>query len=124
MLPTQQLQQHQDSFVRTQGSEQSNVILQRAPQNLHPHVSLGSIVADAFERGLVAQNVVRGRPQRTRRSDRRKPKLLVGTHIPTPKEIRDLIPHLQGRWRPLFLVAAFTGLRASELCGLVGTIWT
>jgi integrase len=62
--------------------------------------------------------VVRGRPQRTRRGDRRKPKLLVGTHIPTPNEIRNLIPHLQGRWRPLFLVAAFTGLRASELCGL------
>jgi len=91
----------------------------RSPAMVHRvMVSLGSIVADAFERGLVAQNVVRGRPQRTRRSDRRKPKLLVGTHIPTPNEIRDLIPHLQGRWRPLFLVAAFTGLRASELCGL------
>jgi integrase len=97
----------------------------RSPAMVHRvMVSLGSIVADAFERGLVAQNVVRGRPQRTRRNDRRKPTLLVGTHIPTPKEIRNLIPHLQGRWRPLFLVAAFTGLRASELCGLVGTIWT
>jgi integrase len=91
----------------------------RSPAMVHRvMVSLGSIVADAFERGLVAQNVVRGRPQRTRRSDRRKPKLLAGTHIPTPNEIRNLIPHLQGRWRPLFLVAAFTGLRASELCGL------
>jgi hypothetical protein len=37
LLPAEQLQQYEHSFVRTQGSEQSNVILQRALQNLHPH---------------------------------------------------------------------------------------
>jgi integrase len=86
--------------------------------------SLSMILSDAHERGLVAQNVVRGlRSKRSRgkeqRADRRqKGKLKVGVDIPTPAEIRALIPHLEGRWRPLFLAAIFTGLRASELRGL------
>jgi integrase len=86
--------------------------------------SLGAILADAQERGLVAQNVVRGlRARRTRGKDRRaekrqKGKLKIGIDIPTPAEIRTLIPHLEGRWRPFFLTAIFTGLRASELRGL------
>jgi integrase len=86
--------------------------------------SLGAILADAQERGLVAQNVVRGlRARRTRGKERRaekrqKGKLKIGTDIPTPAEVRALIPHLEGRWRPFFLTAIFTGLRASELRGL------
>jgi integrase len=86
--------------------------------------SLSMILSDAHERGLVAQNVVRGlRSNRNRgkeqRADRRqKGKLKIGVDIPTPAEIRALIPHLEGRWRPLFLTAIFTGLRASELRGL------
>jgi integrase len=86
--------------------------------------SLSMILSDAHERGLVAQNVVRGlRSKRSRgreqRADRRqKGKLKVRVDIPTPAEIRTLIPHLEGRWKPLFLTAIFTGLRASELRGL------
>jgi integrase len=91
--------------------------------------SLGSVLADAQERGLVAQNVVRGlRTRRPRgkgaRSDRRhNGKLKVGVDIPTPGEIRAIIAALEGdsvapHWRPLFLTAIFTGLRASELRGL------
>src|SRR5262245_35647088 len=86
--------------------------------------SLGAILADAQERGLVAQNVVRGlRTHRRRgkgsRADRRqKGKRKVGTHIPARDEIRAIIAHLDGRWRPLLLTAIFTGLRASELRGL------
>ncbi|OLB72416.1 MAG: hypothetical protein AUI16_20415 [Alphaproteobacteria bacterium 13_2_20CM_2_64_7] len=92
----------------------------RSPAMVHKVlVSLGSIVADALERGLVAQNVVRGRPRRQRaRGERRTPKLKIGADIPTPAEIRTIVQHLHGRWRPLFLVAAFTGLRSSELRGL------
>ena len=82
-------------------------------------VSLGAIVADALDRGLVAQNVVRGRPRpKARRGDHRKRKLEVGVNIPIPEEIRALLPHLHGRWRALFLVAAFAGLRSSELRAL------
>ena len=81
-------------------------------------VSLGGIVADAMERGLVAQNVVRGRKRRRRTGEQRRTKLQVGLDIPSPSEIRAVIPHLRGRWRPLFLVAVFAGLRSSELRGL------
>jgi integrase len=86
--------------------------------------SLSAILADAQERGLATQNVVRGlRARRLRGKDRRlnkrqKGQLKVGTNIPSTDEIRILIPHLTGRWRPLLLTAIFTGLRASELRGL------
>jgi integrase len=86
--------------------------------------SLGSILAEAQERGLVAQNVVYNlrrnrRKDRTTRVDRRqRGKLKVGVHIPTPDEIRRIITHLDDRRRPMLLTAIFTGLRASELRGL------
>ncbi|MGN6102643.1 MAG: site-specific integrase [Devosia sp.] len=38
--------------------------------------------------------------------------------MPSPDEIKALVTHLAGRWRPLLLTAIFTGLRASELRGL------
>jgi integrase len=83
---------------------------------------LGSILADAQERGLVAQNVVRSLSHRrkAKQSERRqKAKLKVGVDIPSPQEIAAIIAKLDGRWRPLILTAIFTGLRASELRGLV-----
>jgi integrase len=86
--------------------------------------SLASILADAQERGLVAQNVARSlrsrrRPGKDRRADKRqKGQLKVGVDIPSPDEIRTLLSRLDGRWRPLLLTAIFTGLRASELRGL------
>jgi integrase len=81
---------------------------------------LGAILADAQERGTVAQNVVRSLSRRKgKRAERRHlRKLKVGVDIPTPEEIRAIIAHLDGRWRPLLLTAIFTGLRASELRGL------
>jgi integrase len=82
---------------------------------------LGSILADAQERGEVAQNVVRGlrRNKKGKPTERRqKIKLKVGIDIPAPDEIRAIVTHLRGRWRPLILTAIFSGLRASELRGL------
>jgi integrase len=85
-------------------------------------VSLGTLLADAQERGLVARNVVRDMRGRRRRGERmekrQKGKLKVGIDIPTREEIRTLVNALEGRWRPLLLTAIFTGLRASELRGL------
>jgi integrase len=81
--------------------------------------SLGALLANAQERGLVGQNVVRS--LYTRRRSRRTEgngKLKIGIDIPSPDEIRAIIAHLNGRWRPLLLTAIFTGLRASELRGL------
>jgi integrase len=85
--------------------------------------SLGAILADAQERGLVGQNVVRNlrarrRGKEVRADKRQKGKLKIGVHLPAPDEIRALIHGLDGRWRPLLLTAIFTGLRASELRGL------
>jgi len=85
---------------------------------------LGSILADAQERGNVAQNVVRSlRAGRRKGAERHKErrqrgKLKVGVDIPSPVEIKAIVAHLGGRWRPLLLTAIFTGLRASELRGL------
>ena len=87
-------------------------------------ISLGSLVGDAAERGLVARNPVRDlkggrRKGKERHAERRqKGKLQVGVDIPSPAEIRGIIGALQDRWRPLLLTAIFTGLRASELRGL------
>jgi len=86
-------------------------------------VSLGSLLADAQERGLVSRNVVRDMRGRRGTSDRRAEKrargrLKVGTDIPSPTETKALVAVLQGRWRPILLTAIFTGLRGSELRGL------
>ena len=80
--------------------------------------ALGAILADALDRGLVGQNVVRGRSRARRSTDQRKGKLKVGVDIPAPDEIRRFIARLDRRWRALLLTAIFTGLRASELRGL------
>jgi integrase len=87
--------------------------------------SLGSLIADAQERGLVGQNVVfslrSSRRGKERRSDRRQNgRLKIGVDIPTPDEVRAIVAKLDcvGRHRPLLLTAIFTGLRASELRGL------
>ncbi|WP_457660253.1 tyrosine-type recombinase/integrase [Sinorhizobium medicae] len=86
-------------------------------------VSLGSLLADAQERGLVARNVVRDMKGRRgngekRQEKRQKGRLKVGVDIPTREEVKALVGILTGRWRPLILTATFCGLRASELRGL------
>jgi integrase len=82
--------------------------------------TLSMLLADAQERGFVNRNVARElRRGKERKAERRqKGKLKVGVDIPTPDEIRAVIPHLQGRWRALLLTTIFCGLRASELRGL------
>jgi integrase len=104
----------------------------REPDDRHPTgrspamvkkilVSLSSILADAQDRGLVAQNVARHRrSHKNGHAEARKMRRVeVGRDIPTVAEIRALLPHLgSGRARPLLLTAIFTGLRASELRGL------
>jgi integrase len=86
--------------------------------------SLGSLLSDAQERGLVSRNVVRELGSRRkkgvdRRADRRqKGRVKVGVEIPSREEIKAIVAALQGRWRSLMLTAIFSGLRASELRGL------
>lgn len=84
--------------------------------------SLGSILADAIERGLATRNPVRdirGRRKGDRRQEnRQKRRLKVGEDIPSREEVRALVGALSGRWRPILLTAIFSGLRSSELRGL------
>ncbi|WP_296435601.1 MULTISPECIES: tyrosine-type recombinase/integrase [unclassified Rhizobium] len=85
--------------------------------------SLGSILADAGERGLAMRNPVRdikgSRKGRDRRQEKRqRGRLEVGVDIPTREEIKALVNALAGNWRPLLLTVIFTGLRSSELRGL------
>ena len=84
--------------------------------------ALGGILADAQERGLVAQNVVYSlrKGRHSRRVDGNG-KLKIGVDIPSPSEMRAIVGKLDtaaGRYYPLLLTATFTGLRASELRGL------
>jgi len=85
--------------------------------------SLGSILADANERGLATRNPVRdirgGRKGRDRRAERRqKARVEVGVDIPTREEVKALVGAIDGNWRALLVTAVFTGMRSSELRGL------
>ncbi len=78
--------------------------------------SLGSLIAEAQESGLVSRNVVRETQRRRRKGQSERHKKRV--EIPTKSEIRAFLEKAEGRWRPLIVTAIFTGLRASELRGL------
>jgi integrase len=83
--------------------------------------SLGALLADAQERGLIVRNPARELRARRRGNDREERhggKLKIGVDIPTPDEIKRIIYAADDKWRPLLLTAIFTGLRASELRGL------
>jgi integrase len=83
--------------------------------------SLSSILSDSQERGLCSRNVVADlrRNRRGNQHGRSKRKLQVGVDIPAPAEMQAIVKNATPpRHRTLFIVAAFTGLRASELRGL------
>jgi integrase len=75
--------------------------------------SLGTIVGEAQARGLVAVNNVRAiaKLKRERRSER--------FEMPSRTELRAIIAATTDRYRPLILTAMLTGLRGSELRGLI-----
>jgi integrase len=78
-------------------------------------VSLGSLLADAQERGLTARNPVRDMRRSRRHQNGSRRKLQVGVDIPTPTEVKAIVHAAQGKWRPALIVAVFTGVRSSEL---------
>jgi integrase len=111
---------------------QDKLTLDRSPAMVRKaRVSLGALLTDAQERGLVGQNVVRALRARRRRGKearadaRQKGKLRIGIDIPSPDEIRAIIAAASDGGsgdsdgpRPLLLTAIFTGVRVSELRGL------
>jgi integrase len=109
---------------------EDKLALDRSPAMVRKaRISLGALLTDAQDRGLIGQNVVHARTRRRRRhgkdadaAARQKGKLVVGVDIPSPTEIRTIIAALgdndADKRRPLILTAIFTGLRISELRGL------
>lgn len=84
-------------------------------------VSLGALLSDAQERGLVVRNAVKevGRGKaRARSAARHDAPVEVGVDLPYPDEIRMVLPTLDGKVRVFWMTAIFTGMRASELRGL------
>ena len=84
--------------------------------------SLGSIIADAQERGLASHNPVRdmrkNRGKRGQKAEARAKPLELGVEIPEATEIRSILAKAAGRRRAMVAVLAFAGLRASEMRGL------
>ena len=81
-------------------------------------VSLKSLLSNAQERGLVAQNVATGVKVKVNSRDKKR------IEIPEKDEIRAMVAKvnewpINEPWRPFMLTALFTGLRPSELRGLV-----
>ena len=79
--------------------------------------SLKSIVSEAQRRGLVARNAASPVKVDVKKRDQRK--LAVGRDIPSKEEVQTILANAEGRWRPFFITAIFTGMRASELRGLI-----
>jgi integrase len=78
--------------------------------------SLKSILGEAQRRGLIAHNAAQ--PVKVDVKKRDKGKLAVGRDIPSKEEVQTILSSAAGRWRPFFVTAIFTGMRASELRGL------
>jgi integrase len=75
--------------------------------------SLKTAITEAQKRGLVAQNVAAA----VKYGRRTKPKIVEGEDIPTKAELQVILAKA-GKWNPLLVTAAFTGMRSSELRGL------
>jgi integrase len=84
-------------------------------------VSLGALLSDAQERGLVVRNAVKdiGRSKsKSKSASRHKEQVQVGVDIPTTAEVRAILGKAEGKPRAFILTAVLTGMRASELRGL------
>jgi integrase len=84
-------------------------------------VSLGSLLSDAQERGLVVRNAVKDIGRRKAKKQiaaRHVEQVQVGVDLPTPAEVKAILASATGKARIFIMTAVFTGMRASELRGL------
>jgi integrase len=82
-------------------------------------VSVKTMLGFAQGRRLVAQNVARGVRIKTDTREASQGPLRAGVDFPSMAELRSIIETTGGRWRPFIVTAIFTGMRASELRGLI-----
>jgi integrase len=79
--------------------------------------SVKTLLAFCQKRALVAQNVAL--PVKIKADDRAEQgPLREGVDYPSRAQMKLLMDNVKERWRPLLVVAMFTGMRASELRGL------
>ena len=78
--------------------------------------SLKSILKNAQRLGLVASNAASA--TQIDANERDKVSIEVGRQIPTKEDVNMILTATAQRWRPVLIMAAFTGLRAGELRGL------
>jgi integrase len=81
--------------------------------------NLKTVLSFAQERGLVAQNAARGVRIKADSREATTGPLRAGIDFPTMAELNALIEKSEGRWRPFIVTAIFTGMRLSELRGLI-----
>jgi integrase len=105
-LSTPVIERYRDDLLRKGSRAMARKVL----------VSLRGVLGEAQRRGLVAQNVAAG--VRVAARKRENGKLVIGRDIPSKAEINAILNKAEGRWRPLFITAVFSGMRASELRGL------
>lgn len=85
-------------------------------------VSFGALLSNAQKEGLVVFNAVKemGRDSKPKGDGRHKKRVKVGVDIPTTEEVKRIIASAdEGRPRVFLRVAALTGMRSSELRGLI-----
>lgn len=103
-------------FMDTLRDKGRSAAMQRAVR-----VSLGSLLSDAQERGLVVRNAVKdiGRSKgKAKAAARHKEQVQIGVDIPTRDEVRAILAKAEGKPRIFIMTAVLTGMRASELRGL------
>lgn len=84
-------------------------------------VSLGALLSDAQERGLVVRNAVKdiGRKKSAKQvAARHKEQVQVGVDLPTREEVKAILAVSHGKPKVFIMTAILTGMRASELRGL------
>jgi integrase len=110
LLATPLIEEWRDQLVATHSRHLARRVLD----------TLKAILNEAQRRGLVGQNAAL--PVRIDTKKRDQQKLEIGHGIPGKREIQQILAALsEARWvryRPLFVTAIFTGMRASELRGL------
>src|SRR5439155_5747648 len=78
--------------------------------------ALKAIIAHAQITGYITHNPAL--PVNVGLKSRDQKKVVAGRDIPSKTEIKTIIDNAEGRWRPLLVTAALTGMRASEIRGL------
>jgi integrase len=81
--------------------------------------SLSALLSHAVDQGMVNRHVIRDAARHGRR--RRKGRERKEISIPSKDEMRSMLAEVGDPFRPMLITAMFTGMRASELRGL---IWT